>query len=43
MQKYINSAIYEIRNELMGGRKPVRGGKRNNPQRPTTSGRGGKQ
>lgn len=30
MQKYISSAIYDIRNELMGGRKPFRGGKRNN-------------
>jgi len=30
MQKYISSAIYDIKNELMGGRKPYRGAKRNN-------------
>lgn len=46
MQKYISSAIYDIRNELMGGRRPYRGGRRNNQPRTgtagTTGGRGGK-
>jgi hypothetical protein len=28
MQKFISSAIYEIRNELQGGRKPYSGGNR---------------
>lgn len=45
MQKYISSAIYDIRNELIGNRKPYKGGKRggNQQQRGTvTKGRGGK-
>lgn len=37
MQKYISSAIYNIRNELMGGRKPYRGGRGG---RQTAGGRG---
>lgn len=33
MQKYISSAIYDIRNELMGNnRKPYKGGRRGNQQ-----------
>lgn len=44
MQKFFSSAIYEIKNEMMGGRKPYRNNKRNNPQRTGTAGggRGGK-
>lgn len=43
MQKYISSAIYDIKNELMGGRRQYRGGRRGNQQRMQTSqGRGGK-
>lgn len=43
MQKFFSSAIYEIKSEMMGGRKPYRGGKRNNQQRvQTAGGRGGK-
>lgn len=53
MQKFFSSAIYEIKNEMMGGRKPFR--RNNNPRhnphnnpngnqqnRPQTAGRGGK-
>ena len=48
MQKFFSSAIYEIKNEMYGGRKPYRNNKRHNhhqnyqgrPQ--TTGGRGGK-
>lgn len=42
MQKFISSAIYEIRNELMGGRKPYRGGDRRQ-QQSARGGRGGKR
>jgi RNA recognition motif-containing protein len=44
MQKFFSSAIYEIKNEMMGGRKPYRNNKRQNPQRTGTAGggRGGK-
>lgn len=44
MQKFFSSAIYEIKNEMMGGRKPFRQNKRNNqPRTGTAGGRGGKQ
>lgn len=47
MQKFISTAIYEIRNELMGGRKPYRGGNTRRQgqtgQQTTTRGRGGKR
>lgn len=45
MQKYISSAIYEIRNELNGSRKPYKGGKKGanqNTRGGMNKGRGGK-
>lgn len=46
MQKFFSSAIYEIKNEMMGGRKPYRNNNRRHGYhqqgRPATGGRGGK-
>ena len=42
MQKFISTAIYEIRNEMTGGKKPYSGGNRR--QQPSArGGRGGKR
>ena len=42
MQKFISTAIYEIRNEMIGGKKPYSGGNRRQ-QPPVRGGRGGKR